>query len=257
MFSWKEIPEPKRFRLSIRMALIIAAAVGGFAISVLLEEHHYYWALLPGVAVFLASAGEFVLADLVTDARFPPETSAAIAKLEANLKGYHDRIQTPIQRVIEALRGCDRTAVSGTFHLLVNVYPSGSMSQESALIQIVDYSGALGGRKWRETPTTKGLIGRCVRTGCFEVVNFASREEYDERMVTEFGFSRGEVQAHTRAARSYCAHPVLLGNALIGVIYLFSTERQVFPRALEAGIIEAAAREISAFLEGARIVSAA
>ena len=73
-------------------------------------------------------------------------------------------------------------------------------------------------------------------------------------MVTEFGYSLDEVEKHTRDARSYLAQPVFAGEACVGVMFLFSTEQQVFPRAADPAFMDSIAREISAYLEGARIV---
>jgi len=254
MLAIGDLPKPKRFRLAVRATAIFIGGIAAFAASCLIQENLYLWALLPSFVVLAASLAEFVVADVLTDARYPPETSAMLMRLEQDLKGYHERIHVAIQRLIRSLEGCDCSLVSGTFHLLVTLYPTGGPTNDQVLIQVVDYSGRLGGAKWRETPTTKGLVGRCIRTGRFEVVNFASRAEYDHRMVTEFGFTSDEVSKHTHAARSYCAQPVRATNRLVGVIYLFSTEPQVFPRSVNPAVLEGVSQEIAAFLEGARIV---
>jgi hypothetical protein len=250
----RELPKPRKFRLLLRAGLISVGVCAAFLASCFLEKQLWFYAAMPTVLVLAASLGEFVLADLWTEARYPPETSLMLARLEQDLKGTHERIQVAIDRVIDALEGCDKTLVGGTFHLLVTLYPAMGPVNDRALIQVVDYIGRPGGAPWRETPVTKGVIGRCVRTENQEVVNFASKAEYDARMIADFGFSRDEVAAHTTAARSYCAQPVHVRHRIVGAIYLFSTEPQVFPRALNSSVLEAAAREIAAFLEGARIV---
>lgn len=62
-------------------------------------------------------------------------------------------------------------------------------------------------------------------------MNFDDATEYRRRMVEEFGFSREEAEMHTTFARSYLAEPLLLGGTVIGVLYFFSSEPQVFPLA--------------------------
>lgn len=73
-------------------------------------------------------------------------------------------------------------------------------------------------------------------------------------MVKEFGFSPDEVAKHTREARSYWAEPVYSQNRLVGVIYLFSTDVQVFPLAVDRTALQSSANEIAAYLKGAGIV---
>ena len=46
----------------------------------------------------------------------------------------------------------------------------------------------------------------------------------------------------------------MLAGRVVGVIYLFSTEPQVFPRAADSTVLLSLAREIGLFLVGARVV---
>ncbi len=101
---------------------------------------------------------------------------------------------------------------------------------------------------------TKGIIGRCLRTGKTEIVNFASEEEYDRRMVEEFSFTREEANECTKPARSYWAHPVFSCDELVGVIYLFSNELQVFPKAVKKPHLDQSAKHIANLLEVARVI---
>jgi GAF domain-containing protein len=75
-------------------------------------------------------------------------------------------------------------------------------------------------------------------------------------MVSEFGFSRQEVAKHTMEARSYLAQPVRIGERVVGIVYFFSTEPQVFPLAAEESTMESVGREIGLFLLGAGVVDA-
>lgn len=251
---WSAVPKRRRLRLGLRALFLILGLIGAYATSVLVQEKCYWWGGLTTGLVILTAIAEFVLADILTDRIYPVRTQAVLERLENDLRGYHDRIRGAIERCIQSLAACNHTAVSGTFHLKVDLYSPYNDEAEQALVQVVDYSGNLGGRKWRFNPMTKGLIGRCARTQQPECVNFATEDEYCQRMVTEFGFTQDEVRKHTKEARSYWAQPVFDAHTFVGVIFLFSTEQQVFPRAASDVSLNAAANEISAYLEGARIV---
>jgi len=254
VFGIRELPARKRFRLILRAIFITVGVVGAFVTSALLENKAFTWAIVPASFVLLASMAEFVLADVLTERRYPASTEGLLQRLEANLRGVHDPLLDSISGAIQSLRACDIRRVSGTFHLKVELYSQDGDEAEPALVQVTDYSGRLGGKRWRFTSATKGVVGRCLRTGCPEWVNFASSSEYEHCMVREFGFSPSEVATHTRDARSYWAQPVFSRSQLVGVMYLFSTEIQVFPHAADPAILEAAARQIAACLESAGIV---
>jgi GAF domain-containing protein len=219
-----------------------------------MEQHYYYWSVLPAVFVFVAAFSEFVFADVLTESKYPARTQALLDKLDRHLQEYHERIRQSIDRTISSLGACDSARVSGTFHLVVELYSADGNESEEALLQIAAYSGPLGGRRWRFTSAGRGVIGRCLRSARSEWVNFSSLDEYMERMVSEFGFSRDEVAKHTKEARSYWAEPVQLGGRVVGVIYLFSTEPQVFPLAVEVSAMQSLAREIGNFLVGAGVI---
>jgi len=255
MALWRALSERRRFRLALRAGCLLFGLVAGFVTSILVQERLYMWSILPTAVLIFAALAEFVLADILADRIYPARTQAILDNLEENLRQYDERIRGAIDRSIQSLTACNRRAVSGTFHLRVDLYSSFGDDSEEALVQVIDYSGRLGGRKWRFNPSTKGLIGRCLRTQAPECVNFATESEYCERMISEFGYSSAEVEKHTREARSYWAQPVFVARTCVGVMFLFSTEQQVFPRAADIANMESVAHEISAYLEGARIVS--
>ena len=254
MLRIADIPRRKRFRLRWRAIAIFAVVFAGFFASIYVQENQYSMALLAASVVLLGSLIEFVFADIVTDQLYPARTQGLLDRLEHDLRAYHDRIRETIGDVIKELRGCDQSRVSGTFHLVVEQFLVSDDGVEEALVQVTDYSGQLGGKRWRFTPATKGLIGRCLRSGRSEWVNFRNEEEYAARMVEEFGFTRAEIAKHTRQARSYWAEPVYARRKMIGVIFIFSTEAQVFPHAVVSPSLQCRAREMSAFLQGAGIV---
>jgi hypothetical protein len=248
-------PRRKRFRLWLRVVLLAVGILAAFASSILVQEREYQLAAIPICLVLLASLAEFVLADILTESLYPARTAAILEKLEANLLTYHDRIRKSIDGAIQSLRACDTTRVSGTLHLKVELYSSSGDESELALVQVTEYSGRLGGKRWRFTSASKGLIGRCLRTGEPEWVNFATEAEYEDRMVREFGYPPAEIAKHTKEARSYWAQPVYSNRQMIGVIFLFSTEAQVFPLAVNPEALQSKADEIAAYLEGAGIIS--
>jgi hypothetical protein len=85
-------------------------------------------------------------------------------------------------------------------------------------------------------------------------VNFPTQEEYTRRMVEEFGFTQAEAASHTTAARSYLAVPVFNSHNLIGVMYFFSTETQVFPRAVDVDVVERHAESVASLLRASEII---
>lgn len=253
MSIFTDIPEKKRFRLRLRAEAIFSAVLSGFLTSVFIQDGEYGRATMTAVCLLAATLLEFVAADILTDHRYPKKTRVALDRLERDLRIYHDKILSMIGDVISSLRGCDISLVSGTFHLVLDQFQESGEGVEEALVQVTDYSGRFGGPRWRFLPATKGVIGRCLRSGQSEWVNFRSVDEYVDRMTREFGFTRSEVEKHTKEARSYWAEPVFSERKLIGVLYLFSTETQVFPYAVTIETLRGRAREIAAFLEGAQI----
>jgi len=254
MMRISDLPRRKTFRLGFRAVFIAVGILSAFASAILVQEKEYQLASLPISLVLLASLAEFVLADILTESLYPARTTAILEKLEANLLTYHDRIRKSIDGAIHSLRACDTTRVSGTLHLKVELYSSSGDEWELALVQVTEYSGRLGGKRWRFTSASKGLIGRCLRTGKPEGVNFATEIEYEDRMVRDFGYSPVEIAEHTKEARSYWAQPVYSNRQIIGVIFFFSTELQIFPLAANLDVVQSKADEISAYLEGAGII---
>jgi hypothetical protein len=122
------------------------------------------------------------------------------------------------------------------------------------LLQRKNYVGPDGGKKGRITLLNQGIIGRCARTGERETVGFANAVEYERSMVREFGFTKKEAEGHTKTGRSYLAHPLLFEGTLVGVLYLFTTEPQVFPNAADPEQIEGLAGEIVNYLKLAELV---
>jgi GAF domain-containing protein len=85
-------------------------------------------------------------------------------------------------------------------------------------------------------------------------VNFSTPAEYKRRMIEEFGFTQAEAERHTTAARSYLAFPVFSSGNVIGVMYFFSTEPQVFPKAADEDVLERHASVVAGLLRAAEII---
>ena len=244
----------KRFRISIRAAFLVIAGVAAFAASVLIQEKLYWWATLPTLVVLVAAIVEFVFGDVLTERLYPARTEAILQNYESKLRNVHDQLLAQLNLAIQSLRGCDTNRVNGTLHLLVDLFSATGESSEHAFVQITSYSGQLGGGRWRFLPIPKGIIGRCFRTGSSEWVRFATQEEYNDRMVREFGYTRQEIERHTKTGRSYWAEPLRSDGEFVGVLFLFSTEPQVFPRAADGTRLESIAANVVGILTAASII---
>ena len=253
-FYWKPlIPgiEPWRlYRLRFRGYAVLIGAVSGYFAAVSIEEKQYLVAYGLALVAISATLFELVVADLLTKSRYPASTQALLRRLEIDYQRVGRLVPQHVQKLIDSLTGCDRSKVRGTVHLRVPLNTLGGESEE-ALLQLTGYTGPVGGGAWRFTPASKGIIGRCMRTERLETVSFSNDVEYREKMVTEFGFSLGEAKSRTTTGRSYLAQPIVSEEKLVGVLYLFSTEVQVFPGSVDTSKLECAASNIASFLEGA------
>ena len=219
-----------KYRKAMRISSVVLGLIAAFFVSLLLESAENWFAALVLLLVIFFALLEFVFADSLADNSFPFETERKLELMEEELgSGAIKIISSKLESFIGELTGCDDKKVSSTVHILTEVNSSDSKSLRMGLLQLTDYVGLSGGRKGRITNIRQGVIGRCARTGEMEVVDFASREEYLKSMVKEFGFTKAETDMHTSSARSYLAYPIKRSEKMIGVIYFFSTEPQVFP----------------------------
>lgn len=96
------------------------------------------------------------------------------------------------------------------------------------LAQAFDYipDGGGGGRRF---PIEKGIIGKVYSTKAPRVENFASDEEYRNRMVTEYNYTITEVMQRTADRRSYVSYPVVDENhKVLGLLYFDSDQPNTF-----------------------------
>ena len=249
-----KVPRRKRFRIVGRSICLVVGFIFAYWAVILIGKGSYFFAFFPSIVVFIASFAEFILMDVFTEKIYPARTEKILADLEEKIPKIEKNLSDELDSARNALKGCNIDQVSITLHLKVSVYSTVDEGSEDAFIQIIDYRGRFGGKRWRTVNATKGIIGRCLRTGKTEIVNFASEEEYDRRMVEEFSFTREEANKHTKPARSYWAHPVFSRDELVGVIYLFSNELQVFPKAVKKLRLDQSAKHIANLLEVARVI---
>lgn len=246
---------PRALRLQFRMGAIVAASVFAFWLAVRLEEQDYGGAVLPGLLLLGAALVEFVLAEVFVDRRFPSHTKRLLIRLDRALSKRQtgESMRAALDRCIGSFRGCRRESISATVHLQVEVF--GESGTEPRLLQITGYTTPrLGGEPWRFTDVAIGVIGRCLRTGRVEYVNFRDPAEYQRRMVEEFGFSRKQANQRTTNARSYLAYPVREDQHVIAVLYFFSTEPQVFPSVADMDRVDQTGQEILAYLRVAEVL---
>jgi GAF domain-containing protein len=232
------------------------AAASLYAMSVLVQEKNYYLAILPSALLGLLSISEFVIADLIIDARFPPDTARFLDRLQKKMgsTSINDEIVDTLDRCVRTFQGCDRSQISSTLHLRVDVLAPDS-SRRRALIQVSNYTmKRLGGRRWRELDASKGLAGRCLRLGELVFVNFRDEGEFTRCMVEEFGFTSQEAEEHTQKARSYLAFPLKDEEETVGVLYFHSTEPQAFPHCSDVDALQAAADGIAGLLRAAELL---
>jgi hypothetical protein len=245
----------RQFRLTLRGIAIFLVVSSGYAIGLLIQVGEFKWSILPMGILLIASITEFVLGDYITEKNYPIETEEKLDLLERQLGARAvQSISDKLNRIIQSFRACDVGKVSGTVHVSIALTPSAEHKDRFGLLQLTHYVGPLGGSKGRITTLDKGIIGRCARTKRQEHVNFFTRGEYLERMITEFGYTLTEAEKHTTLARSYIAEPLLIGEQLVGVLYFFTPEAQVFPLAARESDLPAKAQDIVEILKTIAIV---
>ena len=252
---WFGIRTRRTFRLAVRGMSIGIAACGVFAVNLLMELHKFWWAVVPSAVLVIVAIVEFVLADYLAEHSYPIATEQKLDLLERQLgKDTVAILAQKLDRTIESFQACDKSKISGTIHIVVELLPVPELKTRRGLLQLTDYVGPYGGSKGRITTLEKGIVGRCARTGNRESVNFDDVPEYRRRMVEEFGFTREEAEMHTRVAKSYLAEPLRLSGTIIGVLYFFSTEAQVFPFASSQSHLESQAQDFVDVLKTVSII---
>jgi len=253
--SGLHIKTRRQFRLTVRALAVIVAATSAFGVGVFVEFHWFRRATAAFVVGLTATLVELILGDYLAEHTYPFETEKKLEILEHRLGEAAVRaITEKLRRIIASFAACDTRQISGTVHILVELSGSAEDKVRYGLLQLTDYVGPHGGSKGRITTMEKGIVGRCARTAKTEYVNFADVHVYRKRMVEEFGFSRAETERHTTFAKSYIAEPLMLGPNVIGVLYFFSSEAQVFPHAAREADLTSKAQDLVDLLKIVSIV---
>lgn len=240
----------KAFRLTIRAIALLVGLCVGFYVSVQLEEGSFQRGGFFFLIVIATALLEFVLGDVFADQSFPLDTERKISLMEERLGSkVISLISSRLRQTINEFIGCDSASVSATVHVIAEVNVVSDSQTRYGLLQLTNYVGPEGGRKGRVTLINQGIIGRCARTEKMETADFADIVEYQNSMVREFGFTKEEAKRHTTTARSYLAYPLKSDGALIGVIYFFTAEPQVFPKATKNAQLDRLAEEFVNYLK--------
>ncbi len=246
----------RAFRLLLRGLALLVGAVAAYRVSYLMEKGDFDGSAIAFGVVLAAAIFEFIVGDLWADRSFPFDTERKLALLEKRLG--RNAIETISKRLAEEtahFKGCDTSVISSTVHIFTELTATADHRVRKGLLQLTDYVGPKGGKKGRITLITQGIIGRCARTGELETVDFAHDAEYRSSMVRDFGFTKEEAARHTTTARSYMAIPLTNDEgAIVGVLYFFSIEPQVFPQAANIERLHDLAREIVNYVTVAQLM---
>lgn len=236
----------KSLRLSIRFIALVAGLYSVFRVATFIQKGHYDTAEFWHIGVIFTAIVEFVFADVFTDHAFPFDTERKLTLMEQRIGENAIRaISDRLAEMISEFHGCDKSLISATVHIVAELSATSDQRVRKGLLQLTDYVGPDGGKKGRVTLMTQGVIGRCARTAQVEIVGFADEKEYLDAMVKSFGFTAQEAARHTKAGRSYLAVPLVRDDIVIGVLYFFTSEPQVFPRAANLGLLRLAAKSIA------------
>jgi len=257
--------EIKTFRMIYRATFLTLGFIAIYVMSVLLEEGKYGIAILPAGFALIFTLLEFVFGEMIVEKSYPSDTRKIMKAVVEMPDNVSESLINSLNEIINGLNGCDKLLVQATIHLKINLSTDKSQKNNIfGLLQIFPYYHiglshqefiSSNEKRGRVLEGFKGIIGRCIRTEDIEYVNFATREEYDVRMVNEFGFSKHEIEKHTFSARSYYAAPFKSTEGdMTGIIYLFTKEPQVFPKAVNVNTFISEANHIGNILKVGKIL---
>src|SRR5690349_16274942 len=123
--DWLHIRTRRAFRLGIRFLALLAGAIGTFLISIFHQLNWFRRSLIPFVVVLVAAAVEFLFADYLAEQNYPIATEKKLDLLERRLGQVAvQALSEKLSRTIENFQACDKTRISGTIHILVELSPS-------------------------------------------------------------------------------------------------------------------------------------
>lgn len=248
------ISKRKLFRLFFRIPAIIIGLYLTYRVGIEINERNYALACKLTTGLIVLSIIEFVLADIITDQKYPPSTTWLLDKLEPKMEVYSSNIQESLNSIVKSFTNCDVSKISSVFLLKVDLFDHLFEESQEGLLQITNYEGPHKGKKWRFFYSTKGIVGKCMRTHEMQTDSF-DNTSYDKKMTEHYGYSKSELGNHNRNAQSYLAYPLLKDDVPVGIIYFTSDEMNVFPLAIDKSTLEKSAGRILGYLEGAKIIS--
>lgn len=128
---------------------------------------------------------------------------------------------------------------------------SKSLVQATEIEQIVPYVGGEGGGQGRRFSIRSGVTGHAIRTGQPAAGSRmpGNELEYVKEQVSDWGYTHREAEALTRGRHSFMAVPIQNRQAVVGVVYLDSSESSTFLSADVVEVILAACGGISRYVE--------
>lgn len=215
-------------RLPIRIFLLAVIALSGLASNVAVNEKRYDLAAIAVIVGVACGAVElFFVQKLTGHIKGGRLTTREYLKLAS--KKSRDEVRLRLTRLQTALGWENSTTVSMTVHLAVTRADCSDCHSSCSLIQLIGYVGKRSGGEGRLNSDLKGIIGRCLRTRAPQTVNFENEREFTRLMTKEFGYYPDEVSFHDTEGRSYLCSPIGREGGAIAVLYIYSTEPNVFP----------------------------
>ena len=199
--------------LWILLALCLSATVGlPFFINDLIKNQAFFPAALLGLADAGALFAAYVLRDVISRAGFSRQWSSGVKRAYGNLEatyllaGFSQREGVRITLFVPHKR------------------------KKGCLVQITPYfpTDRFGSFK-KSLDASKGIVGKCYRTGQaqFQVVN--RNADYRSELVTKWGFTEEETRMISVDKRAFLALPIVNKNDRIGaIVYLDARSRTAF-----------------------------
>lgn len=126
-----------------------------------------------------------------------------------------------------------------------------NLAAATEIEQIVPYVGGDGGGQGRRFSIRSGITGHAIRTGgpCSGARQSDDEVAYVKEQIAEWSFTQHDAEQLCRGRYSFMAIPIQNGQQVLGVVYLDSSEREVFAGTEVAEVIVAACGGINRYVE--------